>query len=88
MTMASTSVEQRLLAAAKKEGRAREAVLAMREYEAEKLRVDANTVRLRAIRLAKQAAEALVPAEQPAAKKKMTSRKPTSIRVTRVTTTA
>ena len=43
--------------AAKKEERARDAALAMREYEAEKLAVHANTARLRALRLAKEAAQ-------------------------------
>ena len=39
-----------------KEERARDAALAMREYEAEKLAVRANTARLRALRLAREAA--------------------------------
>ena len=55
--MADTKkLEQPMSAAAKKEERAREGVVAMREYEAEKARIDANTQRLRALRLAKQAA--------------------------------
>jgi hypothetical protein len=41
--------------AAMKEERARDAALAMREYEAEKLAVRAKTARLRALRLAKEA---------------------------------
>ena len=41
--------------AAIKEERARDAALAMREYEAERLAVHAKTVRLRALRLAKEA---------------------------------
>ena len=57
--MTSTkSVEQRLLAAAQKAGRERDAVQAVREYQAEKSRIDANTARLRALRLAKEAADA------------------------------
>jgi len=58
--MADTKkLEQPMSAAAKKEERAREGVVAMREYEAEKARIDANTQRLRALRLAKQAADAI-----------------------------
>jgi hypothetical protein len=41
--------------AAKKEERAQDAALAMREYRAKKLAVHANTARLRALRLAKEA---------------------------------
>ena len=44
--------------AARKVDREREATQAMREYHAEKARVDANTERLRALRLAKEAADA------------------------------
>jgi hypothetical protein len=40
---------------ATKEQRARDAADAMREYEAEKLTIWANTARLRALRLAKEA---------------------------------
>jgi hypothetical protein len=50
--------ERKSLTAARKLDRDREASLAMREYQAEKARVDANTVRLRALRLAKEAADA------------------------------
>jgi hypothetical protein len=46
---------QRAAMAAIKEDRARDAALAMREYEAERLAVHAKTVRLRALRLAKEA---------------------------------
>ena len=57
--MTSTkSVEQRMAAAANKAHRDQEAVQAVREYAAEKARVDANTLRLRALRLEKEAAEA------------------------------
>lgn len=62
--MTSTkSVEQRLAAAAKKASRDGEALHALREYAADKARVDANTVRLRALRLEKEAAEARAAAE-------------------------
>lgn len=70
--MTSTkSVEQRLAAAAKQVNRDREAAEAVREYAAEKARVDANTLRLRALRLEKEAAEAQAapPAKPPARKK-------------------
>jgi len=70
--MTSTkSVEQRLAAAAKQVNRDREAAEAVREYAAEKARVDANTARLRALRLQKEAADALAapPAKPPARKK-------------------
>jgi hypothetical protein len=49
------NADQRSAMAAKKDERARDAALAMREYEAEKLAVHANTARLRALRLAKDA---------------------------------
>lgn len=42
-----------------KEERARDAALAVREYEAEKLAVLAKTARLRALRLAREAETAL-----------------------------
>lgn len=52
------SVEQRLAAAAKKASRDQDAVLALREYAAEKARIDANTLKLRELRLAKEAKDA------------------------------
>lgn len=62
--MTSTkTVEQRLAAAAKKASRDRDALQALRDYAAEKARVDANTLRLRALRLEKEAAEARAAAE-------------------------
>ena len=70
----STTLEQRLLAAAKKAGRERDALKAVRDYEAEKRRVDANTERLRALRLAKEADDAAAAAAQPAAKPKAAGR--------------
>lgn len=66
---ASTTPEQRLLAAAKKAGRERDALKAVHEYEAEKRRIDANTERLRALRLAKEADEAAAAAAAQAAAK-------------------
>ncbi|MEA2928263.1 MAG: hypothetical protein QOG38_691 [Hyphomicrobiales bacterium] len=52
----SKSLEQRNSAEAKKADRERDAQIATREYHAEKARVDANTARLRALRLAQEAA--------------------------------
>src|ERR1700736_1783395 len=46
---------QQLAAITAKEERARDAALAMREYEAKKLAIRTNTARLRALRLAKEA---------------------------------
>jgi hypothetical protein len=57
------SVEQRLAAAAQKASRDRDALQAVRDYAAEKARVDANTLRLRALRQEKEAAEARAAAE-------------------------
>jgi hypothetical protein len=48
------NAQQRAAMAAKEE-RARDAALAMREYEAEKLAIGAKTTRLRTLRLAKEA---------------------------------
>jgi hypothetical protein len=48
------NAQQRASVAAKEE-RARDAALAMQEYEAEKLAIRAKTARLRALRLAKEA---------------------------------
>jgi hypothetical protein len=59
----SKSVEQRLAAAAKKARRDSDSLQAVRDYAAEKARVDANTLRLRALRLEKEAAEASTAAE-------------------------
>lgn len=44
--------------AARRADRERDGLQAMREYQAEQARIDANTARLRAARLAKEAAEA------------------------------
>ena len=54
--MATTVKDARQLATmAAKEERARDAALAMQEYEAEKLAIGIKTARLRALRLAKEA---------------------------------
>jgi hypothetical protein len=66
---AEKSVEQRMLAAAQKVKREQDAISALKEYQAEKARVDANTLRLRALRLAKDAADAKMLAEQPVTRK-------------------
>ena len=58
------NADQRSAMAAKKDERTRDAALAMREYEAEKLAVHANTARLRALRLAKEA-EQVTPERKP-----------------------
>jgi hypothetical protein len=69
--MTSTkSAEQQLAAAAKKATRDRDALQAARDYATEKARVDANTLRLRALRLEKEAAEAQAAAELTEQKKK------------------
>lgn len=52
---AEKSVEQRMLAAAQKLKRETDAIAALKEYHAEKARIDVNTQRLRALRLAKEA---------------------------------
>jgi hypothetical protein len=75
------TLEQRMVAAAQKSARDSDAAKAMREYEAEKLRVDANTTRLRALRLekeAKDAADAKAAADVAAAKPKTAKSKAVS----------
>jgi hypothetical protein len=52
-------------AALRKEQRAIEAQAAWREYEAQKAAVDQNMGRLRALRLAREAAEAVAPESAP-----------------------
>jgi hypothetical protein len=59
----SKSVEQRMAAAALKANRDRDALQALRDYAAEKARIDANTLRLRALRLEKEATETRAAAE-------------------------
>jgi hypothetical protein len=60
MTLATIAknISQQSAMAAKKEERARDAALAIREYETAKLALLANTARLRALRLAKEAEQA------------------------------
>jgi hypothetical protein len=67
---AEKSVEQRMLAAAQKVKREQDAIAALKDYQAEKARVDANTLRLRALRLAKEEADAKATAELAAPSKK------------------
>jgi len=57
MTTNVKNAQQRATAMAAKEQRARDAELAMHDYEAEQLAVRANAARLRALRLAKEAAD-------------------------------
>jgi hypothetical protein len=52
-------------AALRKEQRAIEAQAAWREYEAQKVAVDQNMARLRALRLAREAAQAIAPEATP-----------------------
>jgi hypothetical protein len=74
--MATTKTpEQKSIAAAQKSARESDAAKAMREYQAETLRIDANTARLRALRLEKEAADAKAAAEAAAAKPKAVKRK-------------
>ena len=76
MTDDNTAALEREAKAQKAAERAAEGALAMAEYEAEKLAVEANTARLRALRLEKEqadrkAAEAL--AAKPATKRQRAS---------------
>jgi len=66
--MSTLKSDQPLSATAKKAERDRDAVQAMREYEAEKRATQANMARLREERLAKERAEAQAPAKKPAKK--------------------
>ena len=70
----SKSLEQRNSAEAKKANRERDAQIATREYHAEKARVDANTARLRALRLEKEASPEAAAAKPPVAAKKAAAR--------------
>jgi hypothetical protein len=62
-------------AAAMKELRARDAVLAMREYQQDKIAVQARTERLRALRLARDSAAAAAPPASAASPKKQSRKK-------------
>lgn len=66
--MTTLKSDQQLSATAKKAERDRDAAQAMHEYEAEKRATQANMARLRALRLAKERAEAQAP--KSAARKK------------------
>ncbi len=57
------SDQEKAIAAAKKVDREREQAQAMRDYEAEKRAVQANMIRLRALRLARERADAPPPAK-------------------------
>jgi hypothetical protein len=61
MTPTTRNTDTRAARNAAKEERARDAALARKQYEAEKLAVLDKTARLRELRLAKEAAEALLP---------------------------
>lgn len=58
MTPPNKNAEGRSAREAAREKRARDAALAMQQYEADKLAILDKTARLRALRLAKEAAEA------------------------------
>jgi hypothetical protein len=70
MPTTSKDAQQRSAAAAVKAERALDKVAAMQEYEAEELALRANTERLRALRLAKEAEDMLRASTQQPAKKK------------------
>lgn len=69
MATLSKDAQQRSAAAAVKAERALDKAAAMQEYEAEALALQANTERLRALRLAREAETAQNPGTQPPAKK-------------------
>jgi hypothetical protein len=70
MTSMTMTAETRAARAAAREERARDAALALKQYEADKLAVLDKTARLRALRLAKETADALQPqSRQPKPKK-------------------
>jgi hypothetical protein len=79
MTTISKGVQERSAAAAVKAERERDKAQAMQEYEAEKLAVQANIARLRALRLAKEAAERQ-PTRTPTKKQRVASRSPAARR--------
>jgi hypothetical protein len=69
MTTVSKDAQQRSAAAAVKAERALDKAAAMQEYEAEALALQANTERLRALRLAREAESKQSPAAQSPPKK-------------------
>jgi hypothetical protein len=80
MATLSKDAQQRSAAAAVKAERALDKAAAMQEYEAEALALQANTERLRALRLAREAESVQNPSAQPPAKKQaapgLTSKEP------------
>jgi hypothetical protein len=68
MTPTSKSAEARAAQAAARAERARDAALAMQQYEADRLAVLDKTARLRELRLAKEATDALQPKPKKAKK--------------------
>ena len=73
MTVKVVSDQERI---AIKEARARDAELAMRDYQAEKIATAARTQRLRALRLASEAQNELAPPAKVASSAKKAPRKP------------
>jgi|GEM_PF-3163749 len=69
-------VDKKANDALKKLQRAEDGKKAMAEYEAQKLAVDANTVRLRALRLEREAAAAAAPPSRKPVKKKAVAKTP------------
>ena len=61
MRPTSKTAEARAAQVAAREERARDAALAMQQYEADKLAILDKTARLRALRLAREAADAVQP---------------------------
>jgi hypothetical protein len=76
VTKGSRDTAHRADAAFKKEERAREGTKALQEYEAQMRVIQKNTARLRALRLAKEAADKIEAAAKPVtlATKKRTAR--------------
>jgi hypothetical protein len=70
MSTTLKDAQQRASAAATNAERARDKAQALREYEAEKLAREANTARLRALRLAKEANEMQDAKTQPPVRKR------------------
>jgi hypothetical protein len=64
------SDQQKSMTAAKKAERERDQAQALRDYEAEKRAAQANMMRLRALRLAKERADSQAPTPQRPAKNK------------------
>lgn len=75
MNTKTKNPDEKTAAAAMKEQRARDAVLAMREYEQEKLAVLARTEKLRAARLARESEAAKAPPKPAVAAAKKPVRK-------------